>query len=229
MANQNVVKPEEEALGSAINSTELFFEKNGKKVSYALIALLVIAAAVFGYKMLIVNPRAEKAAEMIVEAQYRFEAEGADYKLALEGDANGVGFLDVIEKYGSTSAGNLAKHYAGICYLRMGDVENAAKYLAKFSPVKGIPGAVINAQNLGLQGDIAVDKQEYAAAVKLFDKAVKAADNDFTAPMYLRKAALALMAAGDNAKAKEYFERIIAEYPASMDAREAEKYLGTIN
>lgn len=229
MANQNVVKPEEEALGSAINKTELFFEKNGKKVSYALVALFVIAAAIFGYKMLIAAPRAEKAAEMIVEAQYRFEAEGADYKLALEGDANGVGFLDVIAKYGSTKAGNLAKHYAGICYLRLGDLDNAAKYLADFSAVKGIPGAVINAQNQGLQGDIAVEKKDYAGAVKFFDKAVKAADNDFTAPLYLRKAALALIAAGDNAKAKEYFERIIAEYPASMDARDAEKYLGTIN
>ena len=67
--------------------------------------------------------------------------------LALLGDANGAGFLDVVDKYGSTPSGNLAKHYAGICYLRTGDLENAAKYLAKFSHLKGIPGALINAQN----------------------------------------------------------------------------------
>lgn len=55
---------------------------------------------------------------MIAEAQYRFEATTPDFELALVGDENGAGFLDVIEKYGSTPSGNLAKHYAGICYLR---------------------------------------------------------------------------------------------------------------
>ena len=119
---------------------------------------------------------------MISEAQVRFEGENPDFELALLGDANGAGFLDVVEKYGSTPSGNLAKHYAGICYLRTGDLENAAKYLAKFSHVKGIPGALINAQNYGLQGDIAVEQQDYAKAVKFYEKAVKAADNNLTAP-----------------------------------------------
>ena len=69
--------------------------------------------------------------------------------------------LDVVEKYGSTPAGNLAKHYAGICYLRQGDLEQAAAYLAKFKPVKGLPGAIVNAQNWGLQGDVAVERGDY--------------------------------------------------------------------
>ena len=150
MTKQNVAEPE--SLGEAMNKTELFFQKNGRLVTYIFLALLVIAALVFGYRSLIVQPRIEKAAEMIAQAQARFEAENPDFELALQGDANGAGFLDVIDQYGSTPSGNLAKHYAGICYLRTGDLENAAAYLAKFSPVKGIPGALINAQNYGLQG-----------------------------------------------------------------------------
>ena len=131
-----------------------------------------------------------------------------------------------IDQYGSTPSGNLAKHYAGICYLRTGDLENAAAYLAKFSPVKGIPGALINAQNYGLQGDVAVEQQNYAAAVKFYEKAVAAADNNMTAPMYLRKAGLAEQAQGNTEKAAAYYERILTSYPASMEAREAEKLLG---
>ena len=150
MAKQHVA--EQETLGEAMNRTELFFEKNGRNMAYIFLGLLVLAALIFGYRALIVAPRATKAAERIAEAQYRFEEQNPDYQLALEGDANGAGFLDVIEEYGSTPSGNLAKHYAGICYLKTGDLENAAKYLAKYSPVKGIPGALINAQNLGLQG-----------------------------------------------------------------------------
>ena len=226
MTKQNVAEPE--SLGEAMNKTELFFQKNGRLVTYIFLALLVIAALVFGYRSLIAQPRIEKAAEMIAQAQARFEAENPDFELALQGDANGAGFLDVIDQYGSTPSGNLAKHYAGICYLRTGDLENAAAYLAKFSPVKGIPGALINAQNYGLQGDVAVEQQNYAKAVKFYEQAVKAADNNLTAPMYLRKAGLAEQAQGNNEKAAAFYEQILTSYPASTDAREAEKLLGSV-
>ena len=175
MAKQNVA--EQETLGEAMNKTELFFERNGRTMSYVFLGLLV---------------------------------------------------LDVIEEYGSTPSGNLAKHYAGICYLRTGDLENAAKYLAKFSQLKGIPGELINAQNYGLQGDIAVEQQDYARAVKFYEKAVKAADNNLTAPMYLRKAGLAEQAQGNEQKAAAFYEEILTSYPASMEARDAEKLLGSI-
>ena len=227
MAKEQVAA--QEALGTAMNKTELFFEKNGKLMSYIFIGLLIIAALVFGYRSLIVLPRAEKAAEMIAQAQSRFEAENPDYELALNGDANGAGFLDVIDQYGSTPSGNLAKHYAGICYLKSGDLENAALYLAKFSPVKGLPGALVNAQNYGLQGDVAVEQGDYAAAVKFYEKAIAAADNNMTAPLYLRKAGLAEKAQGNNVGAAAYFQRILDTYPSSMEAREAEKLLGSIN
>lgn len=226
MAKQQVAEPE--TLGQAMNRTELFLENNGRRLSYALLALLAIGLLIYGYRALIMQPRAEKAAELIAQAQERFEAENPDYMLALEGDANGAGFLEVIEQYGSTPSGNLAKHYAGICYLQTGDWENAAAYLAKYSTVKGIPGALINAQNYGLQGDVAVEQGDYGRAVKLYEKAVKAADNNLTAPMYLRKAGLAARANGDTKKAAAFFEHISADYPASMDAREAEKLLGTV-
>lgn len=226
MAKQQAA--EQETLGEAMNKTELFFEQNGRKIGYIFIGLLVLAALIFGYRALIVQPRVEKAAEMMSEAQYRFEGETPDFELALTGDANGAGFLDVIEKYGSTPSGNLAKHYAGICYLRQGDLENAAKYLSGFSPVKGIPGAIVNAQNYGLQGDVAVEQKDYAKAVKFYEKAVKAADNNMTAPTYLRKAGLAERAQGNNKAAAAYFEQIVNTYPASMEAREAEKLLGGV-
>ena len=141
MAKQNIAEPE--ALGQAMSKTELFFENNGRKMTYIFLALLVLGLAIYGYRALIVSPRAEKAAELIAEAQARFNAETPDFELALNGDANGAGFLDVVEQYGSTASGNLAKHYAGICYLRTGDLENAAAYLKKFKAVKGLAGAII--------------------------------------------------------------------------------------
>ena len=186
---QNAANSTEESIGIAMSRTELFFEKNGKALTLGLIVLVLLGGLWVGYRNLVSKPRHEKAAEL----------------LALNGDDNGAGFLEVIERYGSTPAGNLAKHYAGICYLKEGDLKNAAAYLAKYTPVKGIPGSVVNAQNYGLQGDIAVDEGNYKEAVKFFEKAVEAADNNATAPIFLMKAGRAYKALGDTAKAKECF------------------------
>ena len=226
MAKQNIAEPE--ALGQAMNKTELFFENNGRKVTYVFLALLVLGLAIYGYRALVVTPRAEKAAELIAEAQARFNAETPDFELALNGDANGAGFLDVVDQYGSTASGNLAKHYAGICYLRTGELENAAAYLKKFKAVKGLAGAVINAQNYGLQGDVAVEQGDYKGAISFYKKAVEAADNSLTAPIYLRKAGMAEQAAGNAEAAKKFYQQILEQYPASMEARDADKLMGTI-
>ena len=227
MAKKNVAEPE--ALGQAMSKTELFFENNGRKMTYIFLALVVLGVAVFGYRQLIVQPRVEKAAALLSEAQARFNVETPDFELALNGDENGAGFLDVIDQYGSTPSGNLAKHYAGICNLRTGDLESAAAYLKKFSTLKGVAGEMINAQNYGLQGDIAVEQGDLKKAVSLYNKAVAAADNQITAPLYLRKAGMAEQAAGNAEAAKSYYEKIKTEYPASFEARDAEKLIGTIH
>ena len=226
---KNEVTPQEAAIGEAITKTESFFENNNKGVIWALVAIFVLAGAIFGYRKLVAEPRVEKASAMIAEAQYRFEQANPDYELALNGDENGAGFLEIIETYGSTPAGNLAKHYAGVCYLHLGDLDAAADYLAKYSPVKGLPGQIVNAQNLGLQGDIAVEQDDLAKAVKFYDKAVTASAKIYTAPLYLRKAGLALRAQGKEKEAVAAFEKILALYPSSIEAREAEKLIGSEN
>ena len=229
MAKEKILKPEEETLGVAMGKAERFLEEHSKTASYCIIALLVLGAAIFGYKKLISEPRIEKAAELIAEAQNRFAEETPDFQLALEGDANGAGFLEVIEQYGSTPSGNLAKHCAGICYYKLGDLENATAYLKKYKAVKGLPGAIVNAQNLGLQGDIALEQGDYAAAVALYEKAVAAAENNYTTPLYLRKAGIAEQLQGNKEAAEKFFQRILTSYPASMEAREAEKLMGANN
>ncbi len=219
---------DQEAMEVAMDKTEVFFQENGRKLIYALIAIISIAVLIFTYRGLVVDPRAEKAVDMLATAQQRFDGQNPDYELALNGDANGAGFLEVAQKYGSTPAGNLANHYAGVCYIQLGDFESAANYLKKYSAVDGIPGAIINAQNLGLQGDVAIELGNFENAARLFEKASETSDNNFTTPLYLRKAALAHKELGNNDTAIKLLERVALDYPMSYDAREAEKLLGTI-
>lgn len=64
--------------------------------------------------------------------------------------------------------------------------------------------------------------------MKFFEKAVEAADNNATAPIFLMKAGRAYKALGDTAKAKECFERIATAYPSSFEARDIEKYINSL-
>ena len=220
--NQN---QEEVVVAEAVSKTEKFFEENGKKVVIALVVLLLLVAGGYAYKYLVMDKNETAAAELIVAAQENFAGETPNYDLALNGDESGAGFLAVADEYGSTKAGNIANHYAGICYLHLGDLENAAKYLAKYKAVKGLAAEVVNAQNLGLQGDVAVEQGDYAKAAKFFKKAVEASENNYTAPTYLYKQGLALAAAGEVEAAKACYKAITEKYPTSMEARDAEKLL----
>ena len=226
--SKKIQNQEEVVVAEAVSKTEQFFEQNGKKCIIALVALLLVVAAGYAYKFLVMDKNEVAAAELLVEAQERFSGETPNFDLALNGDEAGAGFLAVADEYGSTNAGNLAKHYAGICYLRLGDLENAAKYLAKYKAVKGLAAEVVNAQNLGLQGDVAVEQGDYEKAAKLFKKAVAASENNYTAPLYLYKQALALVAAGKTAEAKACYKAISEKYPSSVEARDADKALGAL-
>ena len=96
MTKQN----EQEALGTAMNKTRCFSRKQ-QIDDHRAAGPLRTRRSIFGYRQLISQPRERKAAEMIAQAQYRFESTTPEYQLALEGDANGPGFLDVIDQYGS--------------------------------------------------------------------------------------------------------------------------------
>ena len=225
MAQKNHKKEDPEvAIQSAIGNTENFIMKNGRTLLTILIVIVVIVGGFFGYKYFISVPRSEKASAMMYVAQQQFAADSTD--LALNGDDNFDGFLTVAEKYGSTPEGNLAKHYAGICYLKLGDYEKALTYLKKYKAVKGIPGEIVNAQNLGLQGDAYAEMNNYQEAAAMYDKAVSASDNTLTAPYYLKKAGMAYEQLGDNAKALKAYKKVASDYPTSLEARDIQKYVG---
>ena len=84
------------------------------------------------------------------------------------------------------------------------------------------------AQNCGLQGDAYAQLENYAEAVRMYEKAVDASDNSLSAPYYLKKAGGVYEKLGDYAKALAAYERISDDYPASMEARDIQKYIGRI-
>ena len=196
----------EQKIETALDKTELFLEKYTKQLLIGLLVVVLIVGGYFAYQYLILQPRNEKAAAMMFVAEQQFAAE--NYEAALEGDGSNAGFLDVVSRYGSTRQGRLAAHYAGVCYMKQGDLDAAMTYLQKYKHVNGAPGVIINAQNLGLQGDIYVNRGDYAKAQEMYSRAVEAADNVLTTPYYLRKLAFKL------------------QYAGSLEARDIDKLIG---
>jgi tetratricopeptide (TPR) repeat protein len=211
----------EASIENALGKTELWFEQNWKTVTICLAAVLIVAAGIYGYEGLYKIPRGKKAADAMFVAEQLFVAE--DYSTALNGDGTNLGFVDVATTYGGTREGRLAAHYAGVCYLKAGELDNALEFLGKYRAVRGVAGSVVNAQNEGLKGDVYVQKGDNVAAVKHFRNAVDAADNILTTPLYLKKLGLALEATGDYAGAVAAYRSVTEKYPSSLEARDIEK------
>lgn len=226
---KNSIEPQaapEEVIESAISGSEKFIMENGKKLLTLLVAVVVVVGGFFAYKYLVTVPRQQKASEMMFTAQQAFALDSM--AIALNGDGVNAGFLDVINSYGSTPEGNIANHYAGVCYLKLGQYEKAIASLSAYNAVSGTAAGIINAQNAGLQGDAYVQLSNLNKAISMYEKAIAVDDNALTAPYYLFKMGTIYKKLGNNAKALESYKRIRNEYPGSMEAQNVDRYIGQL-
>lgn len=211
---------------NAIVQTESFIERNSKTLIIILVAAVVLAVGIFGYTHFYKLPRQAKAAAAAYVAEQYFAQDSM--ALALNGDGTNDGFITIVDKFGSTPTGNLAAHYAGICFLQAGDYDAAMSYLKKYKAVEGAAAGVINAQNKGLMGDIYSQQKDYKNAIALYKEAVSVSDNSFTAPIYLKKLGLVYEEQKELAKALECYQQIKTSYFNSFEARDIEKYIARL-
>lgn len=217
----------EQIIEQGLGRFELFIERNGKLLLVLLGAIVVVVGGYFSYKYLYLAPRAEKASAAMFEAQDFFARDS--FELALNGNASFDGFLAIADRYGNTQPGNLARHYAGMCYLYMGDFRQAIDALKAYKPVDGsAAGVLIAAQNLGLTGDAYVELGQLDEGVKYYERAAEYSDNVGTAPVYLKKAGLVNEKLGNLQRALEQYEAIWNNYPRSMQARDIEKFIARV-
>ena len=210
------VNKQEEILENAELQTKSFFTKHSKKIIGFLLVAIVAAIGYAGWYFYDQSLEQDAQAEWVF-IQAKYDAQAVDHATL---------FTEVesfITKHEGTAAANLAHYYATSSALELNDLESATKHIEAFAELEGEPGAVINALAKCLKGDIAVEKGDYAAAAAAFEAAAKVSDNLYTAPMYLRKAAQAYTALGNEAKAKECLEVIIDKYANSPEAANALK------
>lgn len=221
MAKKDFKKEDQnlENVQEALNTNAMWIEKNQKVITWVVVAVVAVVLGIMAINQYVIKPKAAEASNENAKAVAYFMQE--NYEKALNGDdAECIGFEQIAQDYKMYQAGKLAALYAGICHYQMGEYEDAAKHLKKFSA----DDLTIDPAAKQLLGDAYVQMQEYDKAVKAFEAAAKSG-NDLIAPMSLKKAGLVYLEMGNKKAAHKVFSAVKADYPMSNEAQDIEKYI----
>ena len=199
------------------------WERYGKQASYVLLGIIVIVAGFFAYRNLVSEPNEKQATEAMFRAEQYYRLDSA--RLALNGDNINAGFLKVISRYGSTKAANLASFYAGSCYLKLGDYNNAIKYLKDFSTSV----QQLQERDYGLLGDAYSELNRKEEAAEQYKKAGTYFEKDeLLSPEYLFRSGYLYESMGKTQDAISMYRLIKDKYPASQRGADIDKYLARL-
>jgi tetratricopeptide (TPR) repeat protein len=201
-------------------ASKSFFEKNKKAILYgggSVLAIIILALLIHQFY---ITPRNLKANESIFYAEQAFM--DGNYEKALNGDGANMGFLAVIDEYGSTKAGNIACLYAAKCYAATEKYQEAIDMLNKFD---GCGDAMISPAATALKGNCYAELGENEKAANLLVKAAKDADNNTISPTCLLQAGQIYIALGQKDKALECFNQIKSKYQQSSVYYDIDKYI----
>jgi tetratricopeptide (TPR) repeat protein len=206
---------------NALTKSEQFIEDNQKILSIVIGVIVVVIAGYLGFTKLYVAPKEKAAQEEMFYAEQYFEKDS--FNLAINGDGTNPGFLDIIEDYSATPAGNLANYYVGISYLHLGQYEDALEYLNDFSTEDLVLAPVLE----GAKGDCYAELNQPDKALSAYKKAYSM-ENEFTTPVYLMKAGQLMETQGEYSDALEVYQQIKNDYPTSTEARTIDKYIARV-
>ncbi|MDR2963713.1 MAG: tetratricopeptide repeat protein [Bacteroidales bacterium] len=208
-----------EKIETSMTKIEAFIEKNKKIFFYIIGALIVIIGGISIYKNLVQAPRERKAQELIWRAQHQFAIDS--FAVALNGNETVIGFAEIADEYSHTPTGNLAKFYAGISSLRIGEYEQAIKYLEKYDSDDEITSALA----IGAIGDANSELGNLEKAADLYLKASKTINHEAVSPRFLMKAGGLYEKLGKNDKALAAYNEIKNKFSSSPEAEQIDKFI----
>ncbi len=201
-----------------------FWAKYNKPLTIIATVIIVVLGGFYIYKNYFKNPKEIKAAEAMFKAEEYYRIDSVNQ--ALNGDGQYDGFLRVIKKYGGTDAANMAHYYAGVCYTKLNDNNNAIKHLRKFST----SSKPIQARAYKLLGDAYADLGKNPDALNYYKKSAHLFEKDEAG-----SAEALFMAANfadrimKNAKeAIALYKEIKEKFPNSEQAKDADNYLAQL-
>lgn len=196
------------------------WQKLLKPVGVVVAAALVVTVGWYGYKKLIVEPKEKKAEAAIATAQQYFAVDS--FNTALNGDGMNKGFLAVEKSFSGTQVGNLAKYYAGVCYLQTGNFAKAVSELKSFNT----DSKPVQMMAYGALGDAYSEQKSNSAAIDSYKKAAETfPDDEANASEYLFRAAALSEVTGNTKGAVALYKDLKEKFPNTQRGAAADKYI----
>ncbi|MCX6301599.1 MAG: tetratricopeptide repeat protein [Bacteroidia bacterium] len=204
-----------------LTKTEHFLEQNYKLLLYVLVGVVVLVGLFWLAKMYL-NKRNDEAQSQMYQAERYLENDSLN--LALYGDGNYLGFLDIADNYKFTKSGNLARYSAGICFLHLGQYQDAIDMLGKYSKKDKVLGSLA----IGATGDAWVELGDTDKGIAKYLEAADYAGNSFNSPLFLMKAGELYEMNGKYDEALKVYERIRDNYSESTEGSSIDKYIARV-
>lgn len=201
-----------------------FFEKNKKHVYTALTILILVIG---GIVLMVNKKKANNEIAGVELNKIKPVYIANNFQQSVNGDSLGLskGLQFIVDEYGSTENGQLAKIMLANSYMGLRDFDKAEKYYKDYSGDNPVLKAAAEA---GL-ATVYEARNNYVEAAKQFEKAANSdKENPFT-DQYLFYAAKNYYNANDMASAKKLFDKIKNDYPKSRFNQESEKYKTAMN
>lgn len=213
-SEKNIVAVEE-----ALGKSEQFIEKNQNILIGIVAVVVLIIAGYIGFTRFILEPREQQARAEMFMAEKFFERDSL--RLALEGDGANLGFLDIISEYRMTRSSNLARYYAGVSLLNLGEYEEAISHLKKFRK----RDKFLSAMAYGAIGDAYLQLEDKSNAVRYYRRAANTNPNPLTTPAFLMKLGQVYEMKGNHRDALEAYRTIQRDFPDSNEGRNIERFI----
>lgn len=211
---------QEDKLVATFYKSQGFIEENKQKLLLVLgaIALVILAIVWYANKKSEDNLIASSQLSQILSIY-----EQGQYQKAIDGEPGTqlVGLKNIVDNYGSTEQGELAKIYLAQSYYFLGDYENSLEYFSDYSGDSKLH------KSSALAGEAACYEQmdEFDKAANLYKKAADTYKLEAQTAEFLLNAGINFLKSGNNSEAKRVLESIKNDYNTTPAARELDKYL----
>ncbi len=201
-----------------------FYETNRRMISIVTGAVIVLAIAliIYGRNRAASNVGASTA----IGSVYQLFDSG-QYQLAIDGipERNVKGLRSIVDDYGNSNAGDIARFYLANAYYALGKYQDALDQFKKFSPtdetldISRLSGIGCCYEGLGMHKD----------AAEYFEKAADKDPKDAGCAENMSNAARNFAAAGQKDEALTLLKKLKKDFPATSYGRDADREIAALS
>jgi tetratricopeptide (TPR) repeat protein len=214
----------EDSLVSTYVKLTSFYEANKRTISIVVTAVVVAVFAV----VIFMKNRSDNNEKAITALGAIFESyDAGQFQKSVDGipEKNIQGLRAIVDNYGGSATGDLARFYLANAYVQLGRYDEALKEFEDCSP----SGELLSVSRLSGIGSCYEAKGMFKEAAVSFEKAATQYPKDVSAAENLNDAARDYAQSGDREKALDLYKRIKKNYPTTAFARDADRFIAQLS